>query len=232
METCSINVNVFMPNESTSSMQQLYLLNICMYIFFSYSLGSKLAKMDNRHLLGLCLLLALAGSLLAGDWQSIAPGDPCSTALVSEDDSYGSGFSSSCMDRNDTGFIEQNLERCEGQSNSSQCFWNPQSRITGKFCNTCLNTCLSKQKSQNIYLFSIGVLLLSMSAPLGFVFVSAIVSDITSVESQVCFKRHDDLFVVCLSISVEFLTQGAVLTIATGAGALSRAVSPFWRELI
>ena len=150
--------------------------------------------MDNRNLLGLSLILAVAGSLLAGDWQSLAPGDSCSTALVSKDDSSGSGFSSSCMEQNDTGFdlsfIEQNLERCEGRSNSSQCFWNPQSRITGKFCNTCLNTCLSKQKSQNIYLFSAGVSLLSMSAPLGFVFVSAIASDITSVDSQVRFNRN------------------------------------------
>ena len=34
-----------------------------------------------------------------------------------------------------------------------------------------------------------------------------------------------------LTITVEFLTQGAVLTIALGT-VISRAVSPFWCELI
>ena len=60
----------------------------------------------------------------------------------------GTRLLSSCMEQNDAGFnlsfIEQNSERCEGQSNSSQCFWNPQSRITGKFCNMHMSQHLSQ----------------------------------------------------------------------------------------
>ena len=79
------------------------------------------------------------------------------------------------------------LERCEAQSSSShQCFWNPNSRITGEFCNTCHASCHSQQKSSNLYQFSAGVLLLALAASLGFVFISAIASGYTPVESQVC----------------------------------------------
>ena len=37
--------------------------------------------MDNRNLLGLFILLALAGSILAGNWQSIGH-DPCFRASL------------------------------------------------------------------------------------------------------------------------------------------------------
>ena len=79
------------------------------------------------------------------------------------------------------------LERCEAQSSSShQCFWNPNSRITGEHCNTCHASCHSQQKSSNFYQFSAGVLLLALASSLGFMFISAITSGYTPVESQVC----------------------------------------------
>lgn len=77
-------------------------------------------------------------------------------------------------------------EICENQSTSSyQCFWNSQSRITGEFCSTCRDTCLSKHKAMDFYQLSIGVLLISVMVPIGFFSIPAILSDITSVESQV-----------------------------------------------
>ena len=170
------------------------------------SLGAKGAKIGNRYLLGLCLLLALVGSLLIGDWQSFV-GDPCSSAALNStselrsdsennvsNGSSGigvpfmvSGFSSGIGENvSEISRYEWLVENCEAQSSSGhQCFWNPQSRVTGEFCNTCLPVCLSQQTTVNFYQFTVGTLLLSVSAPLGFVFISAITSDITSVESQV-----------------------------------------------
>ena len=79
------------------------------------------------------------------------------------------------------------IETCEIQNITGHlCFWNPKSRITGEFCNTCHESCQSEQKAMNFYQFGIGVLLVSLSSPLGFVYVATITSDITSVESQVC----------------------------------------------
>ena len=66
-------------------------------------------------------------------------------------------------------------QSCEALSSSGhQCFWNPQSRITGDFCNTCHKSCQSEQKSMNFYQFVIGVLLISLASPLGFVYIPAI----------------------------------------------------------
>ena len=81
---------------------------------------------------------------------------------------------------------------CEAQSSSShQCFWNPESRITGEFCNMCHRECLSKKTSINFYQFTAGVLLVSLATPLGFIFISAITSDFTPLHSQVtCVLSH------------------------------------------
>ena len=159
--------------------------------------------MSNRYLLGLCLLLALVGSLLIGDWQSLG-NEPCTSlnttassgvnsdfesnySSVIETSSWASGLSSGTGENiSEISLYEQLVKDCEAQSSSGhECFWNPQSRVTGEFCNTCLPVCLSKQTTINFYQFTAGTLLLSVSAPLGFVFISAITSDITSVESQV-----------------------------------------------
>ena len=138
--------------------------------------------------------------MLVGDWQSIFSNDPCSAATVNTTDeefdfqnesspAIVSGLNISGFNSSDNvSFIgvsvyEQLVASCEALSSSShQCSFNPNSHITGDFCNTCLPTCLSKQATINFYQFSAGILLLSLSAPLGFIFASAIASEITSVE--------------------------------------------------
>ena len=119
-----------------------------------------------------------------GDWQSIGH-DPCfSSSLNTTEVSQSFNSSESYEDEHsrNTSLVEE----CEAKSSSAhKCFWNPQSRVTGEFCNTCIPRCLSQQKTLDVYQFSIGVLLLSIATPLGFVFISAISSDVTSKESQV-----------------------------------------------
>ena len=140
-------------------------------------------KMDNRHILGLCLVCVVVGSLLFGDWQAIGH-DPCTS--MKYNDNY---HNSSIIGSGETKFSTNNshlVDSCEALSGSGdQCFWNPQSRVTGEFCNTCATSCLSQQKSLDIYQFSAGVALLAMSVTLGFVFASAIASDVAGVGSQV-----------------------------------------------
>ena len=81
---------------------------------------------------------------------------------------------------------EQIVDTCESLStDDDRCFWNQQSQVTGEFCNACLPTCLSRRATLDFFQFSAGVLCMSVAAPLGFVFVSAVASEITSVESQV-----------------------------------------------
>ena len=78
------------------------------------------------------------------------------------------------------------VESCEALSSSShQCFWNPKSRITGEFCNTCHTACYSEQKSLNFYQFSLGMSLIAVCAAIGFVFISVVISGYGTLKQQV-----------------------------------------------
>ena len=159
-------------------------------------LAVKMMKMDNRKVLGLFLFVALCGSLLLGDWQSIGRDTTCSItntttgALLEDFNDFSTNGEGSGSQVAQLGLIQATLyanESCEGNS-PQDCFWNPVSRITGEECNTCLPACLSRSKSLCFYQFSVGVLMLAIATPLIFVFVSIIASDIMPVGSQVkCF---------------------------------------------
>ena len=152
---------------------------------------------NNRAVLGLAYILCLSGCTLMSDWQAIG-GDTCSPLQTnvsnyfsgdyydtSPDNEYNSDYDSLHSTSNLT-LYQFLLENCEAQSSTShQCFWNPHSRITGEYCNTCLPTCLSHQTSLNLYQFSLGVLLVFVGSLLGYLRTNAIASDITPVDCQV-----------------------------------------------
>ena len=135
----------------------------------------KVFNIDNRKVLGAVFVLAFVGAGLIGNWQAIGHEDPCSD--------YN--------EQNITVPLSSNTslhqQWCETLRNSSyQCFWNQQSHITGEFCNTCREECLSKHTTIIFfYQFTVGILLIISVTPLVFVLVSAIASDIAPVTSQV-----------------------------------------------
>ena len=150
-------------------------------------------------MLGVSLLCALTGSALVADWQAIGH-DHCSSAntnnaVIANVSNYSyKGTHNEVLYNNktsesevtNTSLSQELYDSCKALSNSSvNCFWNPQSRITGEFCNTCVPSCRSEEKSLIITQFIIGALLVALSAPLGFTFISAITSDITPIETQV-----------------------------------------------
>jgi MFS family permease len=163
-------------------------------------LGAKFAKVDNRKLLFLFLILSLVGTGLYGDWQAITP-DPCTNYTLGpfqNSSAWGSG--------NEEGEVLTSDEGCQSLSGpNDDCFCNRQSRVTGEFCCECVDACLSAQKSHNIYQFSIAAVFLALAAPMGYVFVSAIASDITSINSQ-----------------------GKFASLILGVGSASRTVTPLW----
>jgi hypothetical protein len=169
-------------------------------------LGAKFARVDNRILLGVCLVLTLLGALLVGDWQSTAHGNPCQMPVTTDcsnnlsleitsglsplGDEDNLALNCSNISIQYLSFNERYVDTCESLgTDDNSCFWNQQSRVTGDFCNTCLPACLSRQATLNFYQFSSGVLLLSIAAPLGFVFTSAVASEITPLESQVFYSE-------------------------------------------
>ena len=154
-----------------------------------------MAKMDNRNVLGLLLLLALGGCLLLGDWQSFGH-DPCTTTNITTIDDYdSSGALPTSENTSHSGHnaTSEFLSVAEGsviaremcEALGHRCFWNPQSRVTGEPCNTCFPVCLSRAKSLCFYQFTLAVLLISIATPLLYVFTSVISSDMMPVRSQV-----------------------------------------------
>ena len=164
--------------------------SILLYIALIYycRLGAKAKKTDNRIMLGLSLICALFGSLLCGDWQAIG-NKPCSYTNTSNITDYNDCTASFTCTNNSTN-LSMFVRSCEAMSSSSdECFWNPKSRITGEFCNSCVSVCLSKEKSIDIYQFGLGVVFISLSASLGYTFLSAVMSDITPVDTQVSYHH-------------------------------------------
>ena len=177
---------------------------ICLHI---YRLLIKVIKVDNRVFLALTFITALIGSILIGDWQAIGHDDPCSSAdmhlstftnksgladteLGMLSPASGLGIAEELLPQEQTDLnltLQQHyVDRCQAMSSSShQCFWNPMSRVTGDFCSTCRPGCLSEQRSLNFYQYCLGILLFSFATPLGYVFNSAIASDLTPMKSQV-----------------------------------------------
>ena len=168
---------------------------------------------NNRITLALAYIVSLVGCVLLSDWQATG-GHTCSPLHINITSDYESDYpstyygvdegplynSSANMTPLDFQFF---LESCEAQSSSShQCFWNPQSRITGDYCNTCLPVCLSYQASLNLYQFSAGVLMLSVGSFLAYFRTNAIVSDITPVNSQVYnFSHSHDCGTCCIKVA-------------------------------
>ena len=147
-------------------------------------------------MVGLSLVISLCGCALISDWQAISYRDSCSnetdmSALSSclPDSINLTEFQLNVESINLTEFqlnVESIVEKCETRSTSGQhCFWNPQSRVNGDYCNTCHETCLSHEASLNFYQFNVGVFLTVMGSILGFIFNNALNSDITSANNQV-----------------------------------------------
>lgn len=75
---------------------------------------------------------------------------------------------------------------CESQSTSEhQCFWNPESRVTGDHCATCAPVCLSTQTSLHFAQFTIGFALATSFLPIGLYFGVVVASNFAGKRFQV-----------------------------------------------
>ena len=163
------------------------------------SLALKQINVDNRKLYLFAIASATCGSLLLADWQAIGD-DPCITDSVnsSASDSYEYNNRYTVWTNNTYSTqLSHNLSsphslflnearRCELQSTSKrECFWNPRSRITGKLCADCYRVCRSKQMSLNFVQFCLGLILYVVTIPLSTVCITAILSSLTPLKSQV-----------------------------------------------
>lgn len=149
---------------------------------------AKRLKGNNRILLGLALTFCLIGCGLIGDWQAIN-GDTCSVNTTSLNTSLleCNGDINGTAIYNLTSDLKlSERDCCEAQSTPIHpCFWNPHSRVSGEYCNTCRKECLSLTTALNFHQFNVGVFLVAVGSILGYVITIAVASDIASVENQV-----------------------------------------------
>lgn len=174
----------------------------------TFRYGFQRLHVDNRITCLIGLLLALSGSLLATDWQSLG-GDPCDqfSKIANLSHNTSTGQSLSLCDIDSKGYLctaeklDVSLEQCEedgvSAANAScvceafsdvtdyKCFWNPHSRVTGRECPRCAQLCRSSRRSLNLAQFLIGTSLMCLCVPLGRIGLTLITSDAMAGESQV-----------------------------------------------
>ncbi len=74
---------------------------------------------------------------------------------------------------------------CEGSRDDYNCFWNPSSRINGKYCERCRPVCLSEDHTLYFAQLIIGVLFLAPAYPMGRMSLTILASDGLGEASQV-----------------------------------------------
>ena len=90
-------------------------------------------------------------------------------------------------DRTDLDSCDSNTSCiCESFSGPPyNCFWNPNSRITGEYCPRCEPLCRSSDHSLNFIQFAVGVSLITLAFPVGRATLTLITSDAMGHTSQV-----------------------------------------------
>ena len=143
----------------------------------------KSLKLDTRQMLIFWMIVTIISVTLMADWQSIGH-DPCregfpvnnSTAVQPHRDEYVSA--------------EGGGQVCRNLSTSgSECFWNPNSRVTGEYCAECFKVCRSVDKSLNFVQFSIGAMLFAMTLSPFQISPVVLVSDVIPLKYQVLNER-------------------------------------------
>ena len=155
------------------------------------------------------------GTVLVGDWQSIR-GDPCnavSSDLQCNTMEFGSGMINEALldcSVQEKGqfcdFLDNSslTECCNSTSTSTagciceslsdvpnyNCYWNPNSIITGEYCERCRPVCLSHSHTLSLIQFLIGVFTISGSVTFNRIIITLIVSDLIGKSKQVSIPPY------------------------------------------
>ena len=124
---------------------------------------------SSRAVLFVSLLLNIVGMLFLVDWQYLASGDAVNMCLDSSlsgtslNDSFddvllSAGECDTTYGENRTQSLNEIL--C---TESEECYWNPDSIVTGYYCQDCPSLCHSKSGSLNFIQFTIGIMLVGLS---------------------------------------------------------------------
>ena len=141
--------------------------------------------MDNRFIFLGGIILGVIASLIMADWQALG-GDPCDKFSGHCETQNASTFDAAFPINDDNSTILSPCEVCKIHSSDPyRCFFNPDSRITQKYCDDCRQFCRSELHSLNFIQFLVGVCLFSFSFPLVRITMTIMFSDALGSASQV-----------------------------------------------
>ena len=165
----------------------------------------KSLRVNNRIVLITSLVMSLLGAMLSADWQAIGQ-DPChlqfthsqiNVSNVSNIEISNSFENSTRLDVVSGDFNYQDIDLAiynisdlvdictAGSSDTHECYWNPDSRITGTVCSLCRQVCRTESMSVTFVQFSLGIGLISVSSLLIWTALLGIATDCTAKNAQV-----------------------------------------------
>ena len=157
-------------------------------------------RVNNRMVLIVSLVMSLIGSMMATDWQAIGQ-DPCSIHFthaqtsISNNDSYSfvNGTIVDLTNNFDYQEIDPAMSNISilavicmaGSSETHECYWNADSKITGTFCSLCRKVCRAESMTVSFAQFSLGMGFITVASLLMWISVLGIATDCTVKEAQV-----------------------------------------------
>lgn len=194
---------------SLRSVGQYIALHSCDYINLNLQFcrtAIKLLAINNRAALAAMFGLAIAGGIIMTDWQAIGT-DQCTLFCANKTSSLSDTNSSNISNPFETcakiteewslGMsysISDIADSCEAASTSKHtCFWNPRSRITGKYCADCTRRCNSIQKSLYFAQLCVGSMILILVLHVIVPLVNVVTSDYTPTKYQVINNDTNNL---------------------------------------
>ena len=86
--------------------------------------------------------------------------------------------------------------------NNYHCFWNPSSRINGRYCERCRKVCLSKTHSLNFPQLLIGIMFLAPGYPMSRISLTTLGSDALGRASQVNYNHVYICIYTCVELYI------------------------------
>jgi len=141
--------------------------------------------LNNRYIFLSGIFVALAACILITDWQAIG-GDPCDQFSGTCSNQTSLEFENVTFTNTSDSSLLTPCELCRIHSGDPyQCFFNPDARISQKYCADCRPFCRSKFHTLNFAQFLIGVCLFSLGFPMMRIPLTIILSDSLGSASQV-----------------------------------------------
>ncbi len=147
-----------------------------------YRIALKCLRVNNRWLFAVVLIAGMCGTLLASDWQATGT-DSCTLPDFNNTTELLEGLS----------LPDQRELRIVCLSQSQDCYWNQDSKLSETYCSLCRSVCRSKSMTIDLVQFFVAVLFIHQSGLIGWTAIVSVATDCTPHSLQV--NTYNQVFV-------------------------------------